>query len=239
MEREIIVSEGVARYTNIVKLAEDGSRPLYRSSEWQKEARALKKLVKQKTWTKADSVIFVQATPGELLKKEVTKIVNEAGFSVRVVEKEGRSLKSVLQRSDVSPPSACLDGDCPLCLTEGRGRCEVEGVVYRIWCKECRSVGVDSSMFGETGRTAKIRCGEHRDALLDTKKSSNLREHCEQYHNGTLVDFGYEVVKTFPLNPLSRQLKEACLIDQHNGVKMNDKREWVRPASVRIRVERS
>ena len=74
MEREIIVSGGVARYTNIVKLAEDGSRPLYRSSEWQKETRTLKKLVKQKTWTKADSVIFDQ---GELLKKKITN-VNEA-----------------------------------------------------------------------------------------------------------------------------------------------------------------
>ena len=34
-ERELIVSEGVSRYTNILKQAEGGSRPLYRSSEWQ------------------------------------------------------------------------------------------------------------------------------------------------------------------------------------------------------------
>ena len=32
-EREVIVSEGVSRYVNIVKQAEIGKRPLYRSSQ--------------------------------------------------------------------------------------------------------------------------------------------------------------------------------------------------------------
>ena len=54
-----------------------------------------------------------------------------------------------------------------------------------------------------------------------------------------MVQFGYEVKKTFPGNALSRQLKEALLIDDHVGPRMNDKREWVRPASVRLRAERA
>ena len=40
-EREIIVSEGVARYFNIVKQAQSGSIPLYRTSQWQREYRAI------------------------------------------------------------------------------------------------------------------------------------------------------------------------------------------------------
>ena len=238
-ERELIVSEGVSRYVNIVKQAESGKRPLYRSSRWQREDRALKRLVSNKTWYKSDSVVFVQSTPGELLKKEVKKIMDDAGFNVRVVEKGGRSMRSVLQRSDVSPPQTCVYGDCPICLTEGKGKCEVEGVVYRIWCTVCESEGIDVSMFGETGRTGRIRCSEHLRDLVDPKKSSNLREHCQNVHQGVFVKFGCAVVKTFPCDPLSRQLKEAVLIDSHSGPSMNDKREWVRPASVRIRAERS
>ena len=94
-------------------------------------------------------------------------------------------------------------------------------------------------MYGETGRTGKMRCSEHRDALVDPRKSSNLREHCQNFHDGRFVKFGFAVVKAFPRDPLSRQLKEALLIDAHQGPSMNDKREWVRPASVKIRAERS
>ena len=238
-EREIIVSEGVARYVNIVKQAQSGSRPLYRTSQWQREHRAIKRLIKNKTWSKSDSVIFVQATPGELLKKEVKKIVDNAGFKVRVVEKGGRSMKRVLQRSDVCPPKLCLSDVCPICATEGKGKCDIEGVVYRIWCTVCEEEGIDASMYGETGRTGKLRCSEHMKDLVDPKKSSNLREHCQQFHQGVFVQFGCAVVKTFPGDPLSRQLKEAILIDSHAGPSMNDKGEWVRPASIRIRAERS
>ena len=47
--RELIVSEGVSCYTNILKQAEGGSRPLYQSLEWQRERRAIGKLIKSKT----------------------------------------------------------------------------------------------------------------------------------------------------------------------------------------------
>ena len=62
-----------------------------------------------------------------------------------------------------------------------------------------------------------------------------MREHCEEYHGGEMVQFGYEVKKTYPRNALSRQLKEALLIDDHVGPRMNDRREWVRLASVRLK----
>ena len=43
----------------------------------------MKRLVNKKTWSKSDSVVFVQSTPGELLKKEVKKIMDDAGKSCR------------------------------------------------------------------------------------------------------------------------------------------------------------
>ena len=58
-------------------------------------------------------------------------------------------------------------------------------------------------------------------------------------HESKIVDFGYSVVKMFPGDPLSRQLKDAVLIVNHCGPSMDDQREFVRPASVRLRAERS
>ena len=46
------------------------------------------------------------------------------------------------------------------------------------------------------------------------------------------------VVKKYLGDVLSRQLKEAVVIVNHNGLSMNDKKEWVRPAHVGVRGER-
>ena len=87
-EREIIVREGKARYANILKLVENGSRPLYRPSSWNREERAISKKVKGKSWYgNKDSVVFVPPTPGEILRKRVEKVMAENNFSVKVVEK--------------------------------------------------------------------------------------------------------------------------------------------------------
>ena len=94
-------------------------------------------------------------------------------------------------------------------------------------------------MYGETGRTGKKKCYEHRNALFDIRKSSNLREHCDLVHQGRIVDFGYSVVRMFPGDPLSCQIEEAILVDNHCGLSMNDQHEFVRLASVRLRAERS
>ena len=55
----------------------------------------------------------MQETPGELLKRDIEKVGKDAGFTVKVVEKAERSIKNVLQRSDVAPSMMCLDGGLP------------------------------------------------------------------------------------------------------------------------------
>ena len=241
-EREIIVREGRSRYCNIVKLVEDGKRPLYRPSTWNKENRAIEKKTKLRGWYGSrESVVFVPATPGEILRKRIEKVMLGNNFNVKVVESGGRTLRSLLQRSDISPCLTCWDSECPVLKTQGRGMCCEEGVVYRVWCMNCEQVGVDASMFGETGRTARIRCGEHLNAYKDPRKSSNLREHANEKHFEEKEDvlFGCEVVKRYPGDALTRQLDEAAQIYCHEGVSLNDKDEWVRPAYVRVRGERA
>ena len=240
-EREIIVREGKARCSNILKLVEQEQRPLYRPSSWNKEERALSKKIKGKSWYgPKDSVIFVPATPKEILRKRVEKVMADNNFDIKVVEKGGQTVKSLLQRSDISPTLTCWDENCPVCLTNGKGACCVEGVVYRVWCLVCEQNGLNASMFGETGRTAKVRCSEHRSQLQKRKPSSNLWEHVCVQHGGNAEEaqFGYEVINKYPGDPLTRQLQEAFKITNHVGISLNDKEEWVRPAHIRVRGER-
>ena len=54
--------------------------------------------------------------------------MNENGVNVRVVEQEGRTVKSLLQRSDIQRKMNCEDVDCPVCLTGNDGKCCTESV---------------------------------------------------------------------------------------------------------------
>ena len=47
------------------------------------------------------------------------------------------------------------------------------------------------------------------------------------------------MVRRYPGDALTRQLDEAAEIYCHEGVSLNDKDEWVRPAYVRVRGERA
>ena len=106
-----------------------------------------------------------------------------------------------------------------------RGNCQSESVVYKIWCQKCEEGGNSAVMFGETGKTAKIRCRQHMDDFV-SGRSSNLREHVHNVHHGKDdVTFGFSVVKKYPGDALSRQLKEAVLIVNNTGMTMNDKNE--------------
>ena len=182
-------------------------------------------------------MIFVQSTPGEVLKKGVQDVMSENGMKVKVVEQGGRTIRSLLQKSDIHPKTACEMVDCPICLTKPSGMCSKESVGYEIWCFECEKDGVRSIMHGETGRTARMRCGEHRDNLAG--KRGGLWEHCLLFHSGEKVNFGYKVVGAFK-DPLQRQLNEAIRIERETGNLMNSKNEWVgaRPAGYRHTVER-
>ena len=53
--------------------------------------------MKGKSWFgKNDTVVFVQSTPGEVLKKGIEKIIAAKGFDVKVVEQGGSPYYNVL-----------------------------------------------------------------------------------------------------------------------------------------------
>ena len=89
-------------------------------------------------------------------------------------------------------------------------------------------------MHGESSRCARVRCGEHY-AALRRGKNSNRFEHVRDFHNGDeSVEFGFEVTSLFQRDTLGRQLEEAMRIESFGGTRLNDKEEWVQPASITV-----
>ena len=136
-ERDQIIREVTAQYRNIVSLAEEGRRPLYRRSSWQKFERTLKNKKKAKRWYgEADAVMFVQSSPDSILKREIEEVMRTNGMKVRVVEKGGRQVGNIVQRSDVEPVKAC-GKECSICRSSPGGQCWKEGVCYSVTCTVC------------------------------------------------------------------------------------------------------
>ena len=129
----------------------------------------------------------------------------------------------------------CADQECAVCSRSQKGNCWKESVGYEISCLDCAEGGDRYVYIGETGRTAKVRCGEHLDDL--EKRKGSLWPHCRDVHGGRPVAFRSEVIACFR-NPLDRQLNEAWRIRNEEGVLLNRKEEWLAPADVTIRVER-
>ena len=99
-ERGVFVKEGLARYNNILEKVMRGERPLYRLSSWKKMERSIQKKVKARTWYgNVETVLFVQPTLGELLRKQIQELANTTEFKIKVVECGGRTIKSMLQKS--------------------------------------------------------------------------------------------------------------------------------------------
>ena len=89
------------------------------------------------------SCLYSQTTK-EILRKEGQ--MDKFGIKVKVVEKGGRSLKRMLQCTDVEPSTMCNHDDC-VCRTEAKEKCSMENVGY-IWCKEFEQRGVDCYAWG-------------------------------------------------------------------------------------------
>ena len=128
-ERDMVTRLAWKRYNNILQDVREGKRPLYRASTWEREARAVGKLKKQREWSgDVDAVLFCQITPDSLLKTELERVFSEEGLKVKVVEKGGSSVLQFLQKSDVCADRSCEFDDCPVCLTKPLGLCSRESV---------------------------------------------------------------------------------------------------------------
>ena len=171
------------------------------------------------------SVVFVPATPGSELKKQYEKCIRENGVGVKVVERSGRTIRSIVQRSDPFQEPGCADSErCMVCSRgDGKGRCRQTGVVYEVKCDSC-----ESRYIGETSRNGYTRGGEHMNDYEKKKQSSVLHRYILQEHSNdtSTPQFTMRVISKHK-TALDRQITEAVRIARTPGGQLvNNKQEF-------------
>ena len=156
------------------------------------------------------------------LRQEEEKLWPVLGHRVKLVERCGTKLKSLLWNADPLGGLDCDDDACPICSEEGgRPICMVKNAIYTNTCKECLKEGRQTKYVGETSRTVIERAKEHARDRLDYKKSSHMRDHATDDHPGREVTFRFDLLKRCT-TPLERQVGESINIKllQKQGVKI-------------------
>jgi hypothetical protein len=188
----------------------EGVRPMHKPKSWNKNEREEAKVWKKENWYKEngdESVIFVPPTPGSELQRRYRREIKRQGFKVKVVEKSGATLKHMLQKSDPCRSPTCNRINCLVCRTEGKGKCDREGVTYEIKCNGC-----DSEYIGETARSAYTTGVEHLQALEKKNERSVLWRHCEEKHDNEIQEFKMNVTGMYNNDAMARQIAESVRI---------------------------
>ena len=175
---------------------------------------------------KYDSLIVVDATPKERLKKTVESVAKKHGVKVKVVEKRGRTLKGMLQKSNPFGVQECKKRDCVVCRNSMGVDCRKRGVVYEIECQEemCKK-----KYIGQTGRTLYERFKGHEQRVAGRVNGGVMgpvEKHREEHGNR---DFRYSVRIRDSLygKATKRIISEVVRIDNlERGESFNRKQGW-------------
>ena len=74
--------------------------------------------------------MFVDATPNGELAAECKKTLTSSELKVRVVERSGQSLRSVLSKSDLFQNGCCGKDTCKVCKASPKINCKTRDIVY-------------------------------------------------------------------------------------------------------------
>ena len=226
------------------KEVQDGVRPMFRKKEWEADRRRIDKRRKKHSWSTQGghiAPIMVPSTPrGELadmLRKVVQAEANKE-MKFKVIETGGRTVKSLLQKSNPTATAGCTAQDCIACRGDDRGNggnCRRNNVTYEIECGLCQ--GEDRSVYvGETARNLYTRGAEHATKYTGGKEDSFLRKHQQDKHQGQDAVYSAKVTGTYR-DCLSRQVAEGVNIRRCQSNLMNTKAEWHQPPIWRVQSE--
>ena len=238
--RRDVLTHALNIYDDKWKANEEGTRPIHRPKNYQKEKRRKGKKEKKHEWAKKGghiAPIFIPATPGSQLMKALRTVAEKEGkegIRFNVIETGGRTLKRELQKSNPTSTPGCSKEDC-LCCAEERGKggqCQRPNVNYEIECRLC-PMNNRPKYIGETSRNLYTRMAEHDSGKHNDH--SFMRKHMEEYHEGGIADFAARVTHSNK-DCLTRQVREGILIRKGGSV-MNTKSEWHQPSLYSVRSE--
>ena len=227
--REKVIQSAIIGFRRQCEAADNGGTPLHRPRSYNREERRKKKLLSKTSWFRPshDVVAFFPATEGSWLVNGVKKIMREEGerigFKIKVVEKSGTPLASLLSRPDLS---GCLYPDCRV---EGMGASHTRlGTNYTGTCTIC-----DKRYRGETGFNAHARIDTHEREIRGNVETNSMARHLEEEHPARRRDpttFTFTVERAGE-RPLTRQRREAQKIaNEAPGMLINGRNEHIPPA---------
>ena len=151
-------------------------------------------------------------------------VIRKSRCRVRVVERAGRSVCQMLQKSYPFTKTRCVSDECFVCVSEGKGNCLRENINYEI---ECTREGCEYVYCGESARNCFCRGREHLKGIAKRDPESVLVEHVIEKHNSEFdcgVCSGFRMnVREMHTNAMERQLTEAIKIETMIRPSMNRK----------------
>ena len=182
--------------------------------------------------------MMMPATPGSVLKKNIERRIKEVDDKVKVVEKTGEKLVSVMKRLvKKGEKEGCGREDCLVCANGGKGDCMAARVVYEVRCLKCEENDIKAIYVGETYRCGYVRGTEHMDLYeaVREKVESMMKNHSEEVHGGEKVKWAMDILKGFRRNPLARQVFEGVRIRNRaetSDYVLNTREEFVQPGEI-------
>ena len=185
------------------------------------------------------SVLFVEFSRGGSLQKRMKECLDKIspmlGFKVRVTEKGGTPLSSLLSNKDLWSGVECGRETCRTCAQPGERKepCMQRNIVYESECSTCNPQGTrkeadkeglaekrdsPSLYVGETARSVAERAAEHWRDAESGREESHMLEHQVASHMGEgPPQFSFKVVKGCKTS-LERQVREAVRIHMRGNV---------------------
>ena len=169
------------------------------------------------------------------MMRQVAENEAKEGIKFKIIETGGRTLKSMLQRSNPTATPGCSKEDCLGCNTErGKGgNCHQNNVNYEIECQLCPD-GKKAVYIGETSNNLYTRGKQHMSRKDD--EESFIKKHMDDCHPGEERKLEARVTHS-NRDCLSRQVREGILIRRCTKPILNSKSEWFQPPIFQIQNE--
>ena len=230
--RQIVTIRAVENVRKSLKNNKTGTKKMFRSREeieefWERRGGK----VDNQDWFRkggATGVLYIPSTEGEVLKKEVERVLaREVGprkQKLKIVERPGPSVKQQLVRNNPFQRKGCNRLDCPLGGESCKDKCSIENIGYNISCSRCYEedpLAPPKLYVGETSRClytrAKGHLGDLKGRMKGSKTKSWMGDHVVEVHNGDWnqehpwEDWNFDVESKFQ-RPLERQINEGIRI---------------------------
>ena len=204
------------------------------------------------------AVIFVPQTEhsglAKILRENEEEMLNVTGYKLKVVERAGKSLTSMLTKTNPWGGNDCGRNGCLQCQTKSdtgknlHQSCSNRSIVYETWCADCLAKmedplgGEGGGVYKYIGETAKSAYERGANHLYDRKNldlGSHMLKHALAHHRDqdpNLVKFHMKVL-SYHKSYFERQINEAVKIqyNRENHI-LNSKAEYNRSSIVHTQV---